>query len=107
MRPLTHRPVLLLVFWYCYKRGREVRLEKERQLTEEEVARLEKEYGKTGASAKSTTTAPENAPMDDVKAGMREVEEAKPVVAEEGGTSQLTSPSALSTTVQPAEQTGT
>jgi hypothetical protein len=44
--------------------------------------------------------------MEDVQAGMREVQEAKRVVAEESGTPGLTSPSALSTTVQPAEQTG-
>ncbi|RMD43737.1 hypothetical protein DV735_g1396, partial [Chaetothyriales sp. CBS 134920] len=36
--------VLLMVFWYCHKRGREVRLAKESESTEEEVARLEKEY---------------------------------------------------------------
>ncbi|KIX03009.1 uncharacterized protein Z518_06559 [Rhinocladiella mackenziei CBS 650.93] len=36
--------VLLFVLWYCHKRGREVRLEKERQLTEEEVEKLDKEY---------------------------------------------------------------
>jgi hypothetical protein len=81
-------------------------LEKERQLTEEEVVRLENEYEETAASEVRTTTAPEGAPMEDVKAGMREVQEAKRAAAEEDGTPGLTSPSALSTTVQPAEQTG-
>src|SRR5271170_4743437 len=98
--------VLLLVFWYCYKRGRDVRLEKERQLTEEEVARLEKEYEATAASHTRTTTAPEGAPMEDVEAGMREVQEARSAVTEEDRAPGLTSASALSTTVQPAERTG-
>jgi len=98
--------VLLLVFWYCYKRGREVRLEKERQLTEEEVAKLEKEYDATTGSEVRTTTAPEGASIEDVKTGMKEVQEAKRAAAEGDGTPGLTSPSALSTTVQPAEQTG-
>jgi hypothetical protein len=94
------------VFWYCYKRGREVRLQKERQLTEEEVARLEKEYDETSGSEMRTTTAPEGANMKDVEAGMREIKEMKTALAEEAGAPGLTSPSALSTTVQPAEQTG-
>jgi hypothetical protein len=98
--------VLLLVFWYCYKRGRETRLEKERQLTEEEVAKLEREHDEQDASGMRTTTAPEGAPMEDVEAGMREVQETKRAVVEEARLPGLTSPSALSTTVQPAEQIG-
>jgi hypothetical protein len=98
--------VLLLVFWYCYKRGKEVRLEKERRLTEEEVARLEKEHEAATPSETPTTTAPEGASMEDVEAGMREVQEARRAAAEPDEAPGLTSPSALSTTVQPAEQTG-
>jgi hypothetical protein len=30
-------PVLLFVLWYCHKRGREVRLEEETRLSQEEV----------------------------------------------------------------------
>jgi hypothetical protein len=103
---LIQTAVLLLVFWYCYKRGREVRLEKEDQLTEEEIARLESEYNEQNESGMPTTTAPEGAPMEDVEAGMREVQETKNTAAEEAGVPHLVSPSALSTTVQPAEQTG-
>jgi len=103
---LIQLAVVLLVFWYCYKRGREVRLEKERQLTEEEVARLEKEYEATAASHTQTTTAPEGAPMEDVEAGMREVQETRSAVVEQDRAPGLTSASALSTTVQPAERTG-
>jgi len=53
----------------------------------------------------SITTAPEGASIEHVEAGMREVEEVKRAQTEDRG-AELTSPSALSTTVQPAEQTG-
>lgn len=98
--------VLLLVFWYCHKRGKEVRLEKERQLTESEVAQLEKSYQGSSSTEVPTTTAPDGASMEDVEAGIREVEEARRAVAEPDAAPGLTSPSALSTTVQPAEQVG-
>jgi len=71
--------VLLFVFWYCHKRGKEVRLEKERDLTEQEVARLEEEYAATHPESK--TTAACDAPIDEVKAGMDEVELAKQAAA--------------------------
>ena len=71
--------MLLFVFWYCHKRGREVRLAKERALTEQEVQELDKEYRDTHPGGTMTTTAPEGAPMDEVKAGIEEVEEAKRV----------------------------
>lgn len=32
------------MFWYCHKRGREVRLGKENELAEQEAARLDTEY---------------------------------------------------------------
>ena len=103
MTTLILPTVLLLVFWYCHKRGREVRLEKERLLTEAEVANLEKEYAPT---EQPTTTAPAGASMEDVEAGIREVESIRRAVAEPDVAPGLTSPSALSTTVQPAEQVG-
>jgi hypothetical protein len=65
--------VLLFVFWYCHKRGREVRLEKERQLTEEEMQKLDVEY----RSENPTTTAEEGASIEEVKAGIDEVRGAK------------------------------
>ncbi|KAI9752297.1 MAG: hypothetical protein M4579_005681 [Chaenotheca gracillima] len=40
--------VLLFVFWYCHKRGREVRLSKENAATEEELAAMEREVGDGG-----------------------------------------------------------
>lgn len=72
-----YNTVLLFVFWYCHKRGREVRLEKERLLTEQEVAQLEAEYESGKAMAGLSTTAPEGAPIDAVEAGVREVQQAR------------------------------
>lgn len=105
---IDHPAVLLLVFWYCHKRGKEVRLEKERQLTENEVAQLEKEHELevSSSSEPPTTNAPAGASMEDVEAGMKEVEESRRTAVDSGGEPDLTSPSALSTTVQPAEQVG-
>ena len=71
--------MLLFVFWYCHKRGKEVRLEKERELTEQEVGRLDAEYKSTHPDL--TTTAAPNAPIDEVKAGIDEVELAKQTAA--------------------------
>ena len=62
--------VLLFVFWYCHKRGKEVRLEKERALTEEEVRKLDDDVPGSSSSARPTTFAPEGAPIQDVEAGM-------------------------------------
>lgn len=72
--------VLLFVFWYCHKRGREVRLEKERLLTEEEAAALKQsdstpsastaDHPTTDTSPPLTTTAPDGAPLEEVQAGM-------------------------------------
>lgn len=80
--------LLLIVFWYCHKRGREVRLEKERVLTEKEVEQLEKEWQESQKSgggfanlpaptAGSTTTAPPGASMDQVRAGIIEADAAR------------------------------
>ena len=72
--------MLLFVFWYCHKRGREVRLEKERQLTDEEIRKLDVEYKAEHPDEQLTTTADEGASIEDVKAGMKEVEAAKQAV---------------------------
>lgn len=79
--------LLLIVFWYCYKRGKEVRLEKERDLTEQEVEELEKEWKQEHPGEESwldkpnitstTTTAPPGATMDQVKAGIIEADAEK------------------------------
>lgn len=71
--------MLLFVFWYCHKRGKEVRLEKERELTEQEVERLDSDY--TTAHPDLKTTAAHDASIDEVKAGIDEVELAKQAAA--------------------------
>ncbi|KAL9127958.1 MAG: hypothetical protein Q9217_003271 [Psora testacea] len=61
--------VLLFVFWYCHKRGREVRLEKERLLTEAEIAKLDEDSAEASSSAPPTTTAPEGASIEEIEGG--------------------------------------
>ncbi|KAI4232332.1 MAG: hypothetical protein LQ349_005092 [Xanthoria aureola] len=64
--------VLLFVFWYCHKRGKEVRLEKERALTEKEMAELDEKLAADDTTPRqTTTTAPEGADLDEVRAGMQ------------------------------------
>ncbi|KIW83716.1 hypothetical protein Z517_02962 [Fonsecaea pedrosoi CBS 271.37] len=72
--------VLLFVFWYCHKRGREVRLEKERKLTEEEVQKLDVDYKSEHPGEDLTTTAEKGASIQDVQAGIEEVQAAKEAV---------------------------
>jgi hypothetical protein len=69
--------VLLFVFWYCHKRGREVRLEKERQFTEEEVQKLDVEFRAENPGERPATTAKEGASIEDVKAGMKEIKDTR------------------------------
>ncbi|MCJ1318467.1 hypothetical protein MMC15_003795 [Xylographa vitiligo] len=72
--------VLLFVFWYCHKRGRETRLEKERLLTEAEAAQLEEKIANDPAyepSQPRTTTAPEGASIEEVAAGMIDAQAAE------------------------------
>lgn len=79
---LTLISVLLFVFWYCHKRGRETRLEKERILTEGERATLAAKVSAEPATEYDdtirTTTAPEGAPIDEVREGMRHAAIASP-----------------------------
>ena len=64
--------MLLFVFWYCHKRGKEVRLEKERALTEKEMAELDAKLAADDTTPRqTTTTAPEGADIDEVRAGMQ------------------------------------
>lgn len=91
--------LLLIVFWYCHKRGKEVRLEKERDLTEQEVAQLEKEWKEKQAAeggdpnlqapvAGSTTTAPADASMEQVRAGIIEADAARIAAASQAQVAQ-------------------
>ncbi|KAK5938646.1 hypothetical protein PMZ80_008837 [Knufia obscura] len=77
--------LLLMVFWYCYKRGRETRLEQERKLTEQEVQELEKDWKESQPETDNseprvvptTTTAPPGATMEQVRAGIIEADAQK------------------------------
>lgn len=80
--------VLLFVFWYCHKRGKEVRLEKERNLTEEEVEKLDEEFKSAHCDAIPTTTAAAGAPIEEVKAGVKEVEALKAAGLKEDAVAQ-------------------
>ncbi len=75
--------MLLFVFWYCHKRGKEVRLEKERMLTEDEVAKLDVDYKAQHPGEDFTTTAAIGASMEEVQAGVLEAEAAKEAAAME------------------------
>ena len=55
------------MFWYCHKRGREVRLEKERLFTEAEIEALNEP---SSSSDPLTTTAVPGAPVNQATAGV-------------------------------------
>ncbi|KAL9108329.1 MAG: hypothetical protein Q9227_006928 [Pyrenula ochraceoflavens] len=97
--------IILLVFWYCHKRGRDVRLAKERDLTEKEVVALEAEWEAMHKEGINSTTAPEGASIEEVRAGIEEVREARKMEAEalESPEEDSKPPSTLGTTVQPSE----
>jgi len=71
--------VLLFVLWYCHKRGREVRLENERLVTEEEINKLNEDNPESNIRATETltTTAPQGASSDEIREGVRKVEAAR------------------------------
>ncbi|KAJ5684054.1 uncharacterized protein N7477_000399 [Penicillium maclennaniae] len=71
--------ILLFVLWYCHKRGREVRLENERLVTEDEINKLNEdtEEGKIRTTETLTTTAPKGASADEVREGVKKVEAAR------------------------------
>lgn len=72
-----------------HKRGKETRLEKERDLTDQEVEKLNSEYRATHPNP--TTTADEGAPMDEVKEGIHDTESTTKN-AEVGGGEQTSVP---------------
>ena len=67
------------MLWYCHKRGREVRLENERLVTEEEINKLnaDTEQNKIRTTETLTTTAPKGASAEEVREGVKKVEEAR------------------------------
>ncbi|RAK98265.1 uncharacterized protein BO80DRAFT_427563 [Aspergillus ibericus CBS 121593] len=75
--------ILLFVLWYCHKRGREIRLENERLVTEEEIGKLneaspEEQIRRTETL---TTTAPRGASAAEIRQGVKEVEQARGAAA--------------------------
>jgi len=76
--------VLLFVLWYCHKRGREVRLENERLVTEEEIRKMNEQMASEArpirATETLTTTAPPGAAADVIRDGVREVEQTRETV---------------------------
>ncbi|KAL4749918.1 hypothetical protein BDW72DRAFT_177049 [Aspergillus terricola var. indicus] len=84
--------ILLFVLWYCHKRGREVRLENERLVTEKEIEMINQESAEgtaaeTGMGTETappirstetlTTTAARGASTSEIRKGIKEAQEAK------------------------------
>ncbi|XHG05469.1 hypothetical protein AWENTII_008691 [Aspergillus wentii] len=71
--------ILLFVLWYCHKRGREVRLENERLVTEEEIGKLNEQAAEEQIRTTETltTTAPQGASTEQIRTGVREAQQAR------------------------------
>ncbi|RAL07118.1 uncharacterized protein BO97DRAFT_357212 [Aspergillus homomorphus CBS 101889] len=72
--------ILLFVLWYCHKRGREVRLENERLVTEEEIGKLNDDstdHDRIRNTETLTTTAPQGASVTEVRQGIEEAQQAR------------------------------
>jgi len=70
--------ILLYVLWYCHKRGKEVRLENERLVTEAEVEKMNEEFDRHIRPTETlNTTAPRDASIEDVHAGVQAVQRAR------------------------------
>ncbi|KGO42614.1 hypothetical protein PEX1_016220 [Penicillium expansum] len=91
--------ILLFVLWYCHKRGREVRLENERLVTEEEITKLNQDTseGLIRPTETLTTTAPPGATPDEIREGVRKVEEARAAPVESAVPAEVESESQQST----------
>ncbi|OJJ44314.1 hypothetical protein ASPZODRAFT_135124 [Penicilliopsis zonata CBS 506.65] len=80
--------ILLFVLWYCHKRGREVRLENERLVTQDEMTKLNEEAAISGNQIRETetltTTAPPGASADEIRDGVQEVQAARQAAAAAG-----------------------
>ncbi|KAI9371861.1 hypothetical protein BJX61DRAFT_509965 [Aspergillus egyptiacus] len=97
--------ILLFVLWYCHKRGREVRLENERLVTEEEVNKMNQESANGSdpqirSTETLTTTAARGASAAEVREGIREAQKtrdnrASAVVSKEAGKERENKPSGV------------
>ncbi|PWY92064.1 hypothetical protein BO70DRAFT_357215 [Aspergillus heteromorphus CBS 117.55] len=81
--------ILLFVLWYCHKRGREVRLENERLVTEDEIGKLNEESSeeRIRTTETLTTTAPRGASAAEVRQGVKEAQRAREAAAATAATS--------------------
>ena len=69
---------MLLALWYCHKRGKEVRLENERLVTEAEITKMNEEYEQHIRPTETlSTTAPRDAPISDVREGVEQVQKTR------------------------------
>lgn len=97
--------VVLLVLWYCHKRGREVRLENERLVTEAEIARMNDEYEEQiRATETLNTTAPKGASVEEVHEGVQQVQKAREETPNDNKNDTV-DPPATTTTATPAATT--
>lgn len=87
------------MLWYCHKRGREVRLENERLVTEEEITKLNQDTSEGLIRPTETlmTTAPPGASSDEIREGVRKVEEARAAPVEPAVPAEVESESQQST----------
>ncbi|KAE8381007.1 hypothetical protein BDV26DRAFT_256313 [Aspergillus bertholletiae] len=72
--------LLLFVLWYCHKRGREVRLENERLVTEEEIEKLNEQSSsdeKIRTTETLTTTAPQGASAAEIREGVKDAQQSR------------------------------
>ncbi|GAD96770.1 hypothetical protein PVAR5_5435 [Paecilomyces variotii No. 5] len=71
--------ILLFVLWYCHKRGREVRLENERIVTEEEIKKMNEDSSDSQIrdTETLTTMAPQGADLEAVRRGVQQAREAR------------------------------
>ncbi|KAL4794627.1 hypothetical protein BDV19DRAFT_364515 [Aspergillus venezuelensis] len=114
--------ILLFVLWYCHKRGREVRLENERLVTEEEIEKMNQESsegGEGGAEREQirstetlTTTAAQGASPAEIREGIEEAQRARERKAlalaapENAEQASVQSPSQEQTTENKDKETG-
>ncbi|PKY08511.1 hypothetical protein P168DRAFT_323629 [Aspergillus campestris IBT 28561] len=80
--------ILLFVLWYCHKRGREVRLENERLVTEEEIGKMNEDSPeeRIRATQTLTTTAPQGASAAEIRDGIKQAQEARQTPQETAST---------------------
>lgn len=91
--------VVLLALWYCHKRGKEVRLENERLVTEAEITKMNEEYEQHIRPTETlNTTAPRDAPISDVRDGIEQVQKLREQASAADSSADLQTPPTETTT---------